>query len=53
MRYCQSSSGELIRDFVAPLMRALGKQMAEARKAEVPAGDKPQPPKKDRVKPRT
>ena len=26
---------------------------AEARKADGPAGDTPQPPKKDRVKPRT
>jgi len=49
-----TDSGVLIRDFVAPLMRALAQQMAEARNiAETAAEDKPQPPKKDRVKPRT
>jgi hypothetical protein len=44
----------LMRDFMVPLVRAMGKQMAEARKAaDIPGERRGQGPKKDRVNPRT
>jgi hypothetical protein len=42
----------LLRDFVAPFVRAMGAQLAEARASEVGA-ERRQFPKKDRVRPRT
>lgn len=47
-----TDGGVLIRDFMAPLMRALGKQVTQARE-EVPVDRKGQGQKKDRVNPRT